>query len=430
MPFSIPLRLLGMLRRSDVLPAVAPSPVPGGMPVGGRGGAATVGQLAQAVPGLPEELADRARTAGLLVAGVAVAAVPLWSLVDLVTEAEAENATTFLAVRLLCEIPMLLALLALWRLPLGRRRPELLTFLVLAVVQSEVAWIVTRSADPQYHLLGFTLAIYGSGCVLVARPRWTVALVAVSWAALGFFSLSTGTGLSAADLLAVSVYLATASLIAVLAHLRRHTLTTRELLTRARLEHEQQRTGLLLAQLERLSHEDPLTGLANRRRWDAELTALCTRARQRGEVLSVVLVDLDHFKDVNDRHGHGGGDDALRAVAGLLSARVRGGDLVARLGGDELAVLLPGADAVRAAEVAEQLRREARLLQPPGFSPGELSLSLGVAAAAGADAHPPELMSRADERLYRAKTTRNAVGAAEPVAAAAARPVIGTRPSP
>lgn len=165
MPFSISQRLVAMLRRGDVLPAAAPSAVAGGVP----GRAASVGQLAQAVPGLPEELADRARTAGLLVAGVAVVAVPLWSLVDLVTEAE--NATTFLAVRLLCEVPMLLALIALWRLPLGSRRPELLTFLVLAVVQAEVAWIVTRSADPQYHLLGFTLAIYGSGCVLVARLR-------------------------------------------------------------------------------------------------------------------------------------------------------------------------------------------------------------------------------------------------------------------
>ncbi|MGY2067871.1 GGDEF domain-containing protein [Blastococcus sp. SYSU DS0619] len=408
-------RLVAMLRRGDVLPA-APSPVPGGVPSSRREArrarGAAVAELTQAIPGLPEELAERARTAGLLVGWVAVLAVPVWSLVDLVTEAG--NAGTFLAVRLLCEVPMLLALLALWRLPLGRRRPELFTFLLLAVVQAEVAWIVTRSADPQYHLLGFTLAIYGSGCVLVARPRWTVALVAVSWAALGLWSLTPGAGLSAADLLAVSVYLATASLIAVLAHLRRHALTTRELLTRARLEREQQRTGVLLAQLERLSHEDPLTGLANRRRWDAELSALCTRARQRGEILSVVLVDLDHFKDVNDRHGHGGGDDALRAVAGLLSARVRGGDLVARLGGDELAVLLPGADGVRAAELAEQLRREARLLQPPGFAPGELSLSLGVAAAGGAGTYPLELMSRADQQLYRAKTTRNAVGAAEP----------------
>ncbi|MCF6509794.1 GGDEF domain-containing protein [Blastococcus sp. MG754426] len=405
MPFSISQRLLAVLRRGDVLPS------PGPVAAGGRSprGRAAVAELAAAVPGLAEERAERARTAGLLVGWVAVVTVPLWAVVDLATESS--NAGTFLAVRLLCEIPMLLALVALGRLPLGRRRPELLTFSVLAVVQAEVAWMVTRSEDPRYHLLGLTLAIYGSGCVMVARPRWTVALVAVSWAALGLASVSADDGLSPGDLLAVTVYLATASVIAVLAHLRRYALDTRELHTRVRLEREQQRTGALLAQLERLSHEDPLTGLANRRRWDAELAELCTRTRQRGDVLSVVLVDLDHFKDVNDRYGHAGGDAALRTVAGLLSARVRGGDLVARLGGDELAVLMPGADAERATAVAEELRREARLLRPPGLGAARLSLSLGVATATGADAYPRELMSRADEQLYRAKTTRNAVGA-------------------
>jgi diguanylate cyclase (GGDEF)-like protein len=124
----------------------------------------------------------------------------------------------------------------------------------------------------------------------------------------------------------------------------------------------------------------------------------------------VVLLDVDHFKRVNDRHGHAGGDQALRAVAAMLTAGVRGSDLVARLGGDELAVLLPGASVDRAVELAERLRREATELRPAGFEAGELSLSLGVAAAAGVHAQPGELMSRADEQLYRAKGTRNSVG--------------------
>ena len=199
-------------------------------------------------------------------------------------------------------------------------------------------------------------------------------------------------------------------MIAVLAHLRRYALNNRELLTRVRLEREQQRTGVLLAQLQRLSHEDPLTGLANRRRWDAELLRACTEARQGNSVVGVVLLDVDHFKAINDRHGHPGGDEALRQVASLLSRRVRAGDLVARLGGDELAVLMPGSDLDRAVELAERLRSEAADLVPPGFAPGEINLSLGVAAAAGDLAYPLELMSRADEQLYRAKITRNAVG--------------------
>jgi diguanylate cyclase (GGDEF)-like protein len=306
---------------------------------------------------------------------------------------------------------MLLALWALWRLPVGRSRPEVLTFLVLAVVQVEVAWMITQAHDPKYHLLGFTLAIYGSGCILVARPRWTAALVGISWLALGFSVLSYPGRLSAADLVAVTIYLGTASIIAMLAHLRRYALNDRELLTRVRLEREQQRTGVLLAQLERLSHEDPLTGLANRRRWDAELVSVCAAARRRNSVVAVVLLDIDHFKRINDRHGHPGGDEALRVVAGLLSDRVRSGDLVARLGGDEFAVLLPDADLDRAIELAERLRAEAAALVPAGFGSDEVSLSLGVASAAGPAAYPLELMSRADQQLYRAKITRNAVGA-------------------
>jgi diguanylate cyclase (GGDEF)-like protein len=308
----------------------------------------------------------------------------------------------------------------LWRLPLGRRHPELLTFVVLAVVQIEIAWMITRTTDAPYHLLGFTLAIYGSGCILVARPRWTVALVAVSALALAGFGVTTDRTMSAEDLVAVVVFMGTASVIATLAHLRRYALNNRELITRVRLEREQLRTGVLLSQLERLSHEDPLTGLANRRRWDAELASVCTTARQDGGVVAVVLLDIDHFKTVNDRHGHAGGDEVLCEVARLLTARVRGDDLVARLGGDELAVLMPGADVDRAVELAERLRAETARLVPPGFGPGELSLSLGVASVTGESAYPLELMSRADEQLYRAKITRNAVGAPQgPVGATA-----------
>ena len=148
---------------------------------------------------------------------------------------------------------------------------------------------------------------------------------------------------------------------------------------------------MLLAQLERLSHEDPLTGLANRRRWDAELARRLHRRPGSGNsVVGVVLLDIDHFKTINDRHGHAGGDEALRA--GGRAARRAGsgrGDLVARLGGDELAVLMPGADldrAVRARRAAPRARR--RRCCRAGFDPGELSLSLGVAAAAGGPGLP------------------------------------------
>jgi diguanylate cyclase (GGDEF)-like protein len=408
-------RLVAVLRRGDVLPPVDDRRAGDGPAAdrrGGRGSAlsarSSLRELAEAVPGLRDELVDRARNAGLLVGWVAVVAMPAWTVVDRITVPEL--AGSFLLLRMVGDIPMLLAVYALWRLPVGRTHPELLTFIFLAIVQLEIAWMITRTTGASFHLLGFTLAIYGSGCILVARPRWTVALVGVSALALAGFALTAPRPMTAADLAAVVVFMGTASIIATLAHLRRYALNNRELITRIRLEREQQRTAVLLGQLERLSHEDPLTGLANRRRWDAELASTCAGARQDGSAVAVVLLDIDHFKTVNDRHGHAGGDEVLREVAALLSTRVRDDDLVARLGGDELAVLMPGADLGRAVELAERLRAETAALQPAGILPGELSLSLGVAAMTGEQAYPMELMSRADEHLYRAKITRNAVG--------------------
>jgi diguanylate cyclase (GGDEF)-like protein len=406
--------VVAALRRGDVLSPAAPSRLDAGAADDDRRGYAdltppSLRELTTVVPGLADELVSRARAAGLLVCWVAVVAVPAWTVVDRI--AVPQLSPIFWTVRLLCDVPMLLVMGALWRLPVGRRRPEALSFVVLAIVQAEIAWMIPQTHGQAYYLLGFTLAIYGSGCILAARPRWTVALVGVSWSALALAVLMFPGRLALEDLAAVTVYLCTASVIAVLAHHRRYALNNRELLTRVRLEREQQRTGVLLAQLQRLSHEDPLTGLANRRRWDAELVTACSEARQGNSVVGVVLLDVDHFKAINDRHGHPGGDEALRQVAGLLSRRVRAGDLVARLGGDELAVLMPGSDLDRAIELAERLRSEAAELTPSGFEPGEINLSLGVAAAAGDLAYPLELMSRADEQLYRAKITRNAVGA-------------------
>jgi diguanylate cyclase (GGDEF)-like protein len=366
-------------------------------------------------PRMRNELIERARSSGLLIGGFASVISLGWALADRLLEPELS--ALFLTVRLFCVVPMTAAVCALWSAPVGRRRPELLTFLVLCVVQVEVAWMIPQVHHVEYYLMGFTLAIYASACLLESRPRWTAALVGSSWVALVFFVLTAPDPMTAGELGGTTAYVATASVIGLIAHLRRHLLAVRELLTRARLEHEQERTRGLLAQLERLSHEDPLTGLANRRRWDAELSVVCAAARKSGEVVSLVLLDLDHFKQINDRHGHAAGDEALRAVAQLLRGRVRDGDLVARLGGDEIGVLLPGTDLERAAGLAEQLRREAALLAPAGVAPGELTLSLGVATGSGARAYPLELISCADAQLYCAKITRNAVGrsTAEPV---------------
>jgi len=370
---------------------------------------ATLAQLLGAAPRLHEELRERGRGSALLITVFATLVLPAWTGFDAVLEPDLVG--RFAGSRLLCTLPMLAALWLLWRRPIGRRRPQLITVAVLAVVQIDIAWMATQVSHVESYALGLSLALYGSGCLLAGSPRWTAALVGLTWLALGGAAVVDHGGLTAQTTTTVTAYLATASLIAVVAHVLRRRVTLRELRARVELEREQERTRSLLSRLEKLSQEDPLTGLANRRRWDAELTSACSEARERGTSAAVVLLDVDHFKAVNDRHGHAGGDEALRQVARLLADGVRGGDLVARLGGDELAVLMPGADLSRAVELAESLRTGVLGLQPPGFAPGELTVSLGVCVASAGRAYPLEMMSCADAQLYRAKITRNCVGA-------------------
>lgn len=353
-----------------------------------------------------DELSHRARSSGIAIAVVVLLVAPAWGGFDRLLEPA--HFRSFILLRLVCEIPIAVLFWLLRARPLGRQRPELLTFLVLAVVQTELAWMVVRATHARdFYLLGFSLALYGSGCLMGGRPRWTAAVVAATWLALGGALLTAPTAMSGRDLAASGFYLSTASIIGLVAHTQRDRLSNRERMARVRLEHEQDQTRQLLAQLERMSHEDALTGLANRRRWDTALDAACAHAQDSGSALAVLLIDIDRFKAINDRHGHAGGDETLRDIAALLTSRVRGRDLVARLGGDEYGILLLDTDAVGAAAVAEQLRQEAIRLRP--LDEGAVSLSLGVAAAAGSEAVPDRLMRRADEQLYRAKATRNAV---------------------
>ncbi|WP_395701344.1 GGDEF domain-containing protein [Aquabacterium sp.] len=171
-----------------------------------------------------------------------------------------------------------------------------------------------------------------------------------------------------------------------------------------RLEEQLSQIQLLNARLHEQSIRDDLTGLHNRRHFVQQAEQALREARDRGAALSLVLMDIDHFKAVNDQHGHPTGDAALKAVGSMLAATVTPGQLAARLGGEEFAVLLPDTSQASALAQAEQWR--ATLANMTICADGavlRLTALFGVASApAQADALVA-LLKLADTRLYHAK---------------------------
>jgi diguanylate cyclase (GGDEF)-like protein len=161
--------------------------------------------------------------------------------------------------------------------------------------------------------------------------------------------------------------------------------------------------------LEALIREDPLTGLSNRRFILTQLSGMVSGARRHGRPLSIAIVDLDHFKTINDEHGHQTGDEVLTAAVRAMRRRLRAEDQLGRLGGEEFLVLLPDTDAPAAGVVADSLRTE--ISAAP--APVAVTASAGVATWEG---EPPEtLLRRADEALYAAKRGgRDRIEAAAP----------------
>lgn len=174
-----------------------------------------------------------------------------------------------------------------------------------------------------------------------------------------------------------------------------------------------------LDHLERAFHEtlldqstkDSLTGLANRAATLAELKTRFELALRHNRPLSVIMVDLDHFKNINDTHGHGAGDFILRSFGERVQERLRGADLAGRIGGEEFLLVLSETDTEGAMILAERIRRAMadtpHLLQS---GPLEATCSAGVAERSASDRTPGDLMGRADAALYAAKSSgRNRV---------------------
>jgi diguanylate cyclase (GGDEF)-like protein len=157
-------------------------------------------------------------------------------------------------------------------------------------------------------------------------------------------------------------------------------------------------------QLEAMAHTDPLTLLYNRRYLMNQLDFEFKRARRHGLPLSFLIIDLDHFKSINDTHGHLAGDMVLKRVASLLTKSCRGTDLVGRYGGEELCVVLEHTSLEQAVLVAEKLRAAiAGLELASEGKPFAITASIGVAEAAPDDQTVEDLVRRADRALYRAK---------------------------
>jgi diguanylate cyclase (GGDEF)-like protein len=351
----------------------------------------------------------RRATRATAVAGglVAIVAFPAWAVFDhLVDPAHGAEFTT---VRLLLEVPLIGLWLSLFTGP-GRRHPELVMLLFMGIIQGAIAFMTTRVEDAYAaYALGMSLAIYASAFLLIWRWQYTAALIGVTWLALAVAVGVAADAPDASELATIGFYLATASLLAFVGQLHRQMTAWQEFRSRVDLEQEQERNRGLLRQLERISREDSLTGLANRRSWDETLAREFERARRQDRGLAVLLCDLDRLKDINDRFGHAIGDRVLKAVADVLRERVRAGDLAARLGGDEFAVLCPDTEIAAASALGEDLRHRLGALSPAEVGIPEVTVSIGVACREQADVSATELVLRADDHLYRAKRTRNAV---------------------
>jgi len=164
---------------------------------------------------------------------------------------------------------------------------------------------------------------------------------------------------------------------------------------------------------------DALTGLPNRRSVDDTLRRMLAQAERAGAPLSIAMLDLDHFKQINDNYGHEAGDNALAALATLLHAELRTSDFAGRNGGEEFVILLPATDRTDAITVVEQLRLKLHTLQIPGIE-RQITASIGVATFPEDATTPEALMRLADRALYSAKQHgRDRVETTAPAAAPA-----------
>ena len=259
----------------------------------------------------------------------------------------------------------------------------------------EVAFADANRAVRMALVIGLAAALFASLLAWLAARRLSVDLYALVSAAA-----AVEAGTSGADIPSVHSNREVAKLSQALGRMTHRLLSAREAMedtVRQRTQELQEANHAL----DRQARTDMLTGLLNRRGFDTQMSFAMALARRSGRPLSLITVDVDHFKRVNDTYGHAAGDEVLRRLAQTLQERLRGSDVVARVGGEEFVAMLPDTDLEGARAIAETL--VAAMDEQRDAVVGKVTVSAGVATLRGPEYESADLMRRADAALYEAK---------------------------
>ncbi|MEM9304487.1 MAG: diguanylate cyclase [Pseudomonadota bacterium] len=261
---------------------------------------------------------------------------------------------------------------------------------------SVVVLAIDRSRPPEYtaHFVVDGLVITALMVVFVTR-FWVQVLIGGGFF-VGLLLLAQEKAVPGHGISAISVSLACLYFVGGLLCWRLHASRRRQF---AVAQSEQE----LRAALETLAFTDSLTGLSNRRDFMVQARSEFERYRRHRRPFCLLVLDLDHFKQINDRHGHDVGDEMLAAFGQLLMNQARAGDAVARLGGEEFALLLPEAELDVAEAVATRIRKATEELRCNAAPSVTMTVSIGVTRVRVADTDIDQLLSRADRALYAAK---------------------------
>lgn len=335
-----------------------------------------------------------------------------FSVVDLVSVGVGARWALLLLLRLLFVLPGMVAHRLLGEHPELIRRHDAVSLVEIAVIGGYMAIAIAQPAAGQMHSLGLVLVILGM-FVLVPNRLVLVSGITVA-ASVVWVGLSAHVErLDAAETFALAMRFGATLVIGWVAAHQIGITQRREFALRIAAEDANERLSAEVARRQRLEAElleransDPLTGLANRRRFEELGDAELRRAQRMSQPLSVVVLDIDHFKAINDTRGHSTGDEVLRVLARVLTETLRRIDIVGRLGGEEFAVLMPGTGRTRATEVAERLRLAiGAMAVDDAEGPVRVTASIGVAELEVWTERLSDGLGRADAAMYEAKAS-------------------------